>query len=65
MKRLAGGEEPVVIVPLIVVVVEVQIALIVVPVEHGHEQVSIIVAPTGACLYKTPSVAPPLEYSWG
>lgn len=48
MKRLAGGEEPIVVVPLIVVVVEVQVALIIVPVEDRRKHVIIRIAPAGA-----------------
>jgi len=48
MKILADGQEPAVIVPVVVVPVEVQVALVAVPVQVGHVAVAVRVHPDGA-----------------
>lgn len=48
MKRVAAAQEAVVVVPSVVAVVEVEITLVVVPVEDRHDHVTIRIAGLGA-----------------
>ena len=62
---MANSEEAIVVVPLVVVVVQVEFALIVVLVEHRHVLIVIEDAAGAVILWKIPSITPPLEFSWG
>ena len=64
MKRFAAGEEPHVVVPLIVVVVDFQVALDSIVIEAGDDDVSIRIAHAGAQhMYKVSSTTPSVECS--
>jgi len=68
MKRLAKGEEPTALIPVIVriVPVQVQIALGTIPVQVRHVAVAVRVDPARALVIcKTSSKPPPIEYSQG
>jgi len=45
MKRVARGEEPIVVVPLVVNVVEVQVTLVIVLVENRADEIAVRVPP--------------------
>ncbi len=64
MIALANGQEPAVLVPVVVIPVEVELAVGTVPVEVGR--VAVAVDPGGAVkIYKMSSMPPPIEYSPG
>ncbi len=66
MIGLADGQEPAVLVPVVVEPVEVKLAVGTVPVQIGHVAVVVRVDPGRAVKkYKTSSVSLPLEYSQG
>lgn len=66
MKRVADDEETVVLVPIVVVPVQVQLPLVIPPVQAGDVAVAIRVMPDRApAMYKVPSVPLPIEYSLG
>ncbi|MBU4314956.1 hypothetical protein KJ673_00960 [Patescibacteria group bacterium] len=66
MIKLADGQEPIVLVPVVVIPVEVELAVGTVPVEVGRVAVAVAVDPGGAVkIYKMSSMPPPIKYSPG
>ncbi|HBV58049.1 MAG TPA: hypothetical protein DEB73_02185 [Candidatus Magasanikbacteria bacterium] len=63
MKRLAEDEEAVVRIEIVVEPVQIQIALVAVPVEISHIPVATGVTPLVLC--RISSLTPPIEYSQG
>lgn len=66
MKRVARGEEPAVLVPVVIVPVQIEVALRVVPVQVGEVTVAIAVHERGAAkICEAPPVSLPVEFSPG
>src|SRR3989338_2364123 len=63
--KLAEGEEPVVVVPVIALLVQVQVALVGVAVQVRHVAVAVRVYHDRASLYRARSGSLPFEYSRG
>ena len=62
-KRVATGEETVVLIPVIVEVVQVQVPLVSIAVQNRNVAVAVRIAPN--IMRKIPSVPLPFEFSQG
>lgn len=65
MNRFAHGEEPVVVVPVVVDPVEVEVPLIVVPVDVRRVEVVVVATDRAAVLRRKPSRSLSFEYFSG